>query len=213
MNSAIQDRCSAALVHADVTHATATHHARRRSESRLARVSQRACSASGGSCGHPRRTHLETNDDARRRVACAHIRTSDKNKQGEHKQTFGPMSYELLISSISEVHARTQAGAAGAVNRYLTLRNWYIGAYIVEFEQNGEDPASYGQQLLPRLARDLKRRGIAGCSAEMLGRTRVFIPYLPAIERKRLLAVRYGFRHIPCVHRSDSDFVTSGDEI
>ena len=85
-----------------------------------------------------------------------------------------PMSYELLVSSIAEVHAHTQTSAAGAVNRYLTLRNWFIGAYIVEFEQNGEDRASYGQQLLPRLAQDLRRRGISGCSAEMLGRTRVF---------------------------------------
>ena len=88
--------------------------------------------------------------------------------------THAPMSYELLISSIAAIHVRTRAGAAGAVNRYLTLRNWFIGAYIVEFEQNGEDRASYGQQLLPRLAQDLRRRGISGCSAEMLGRTRVF---------------------------------------
>jgi hypothetical protein len=104
----------------------------------------------------------------------------------DQKKTRGttpaPMSYELLISSIAEVHARTQASAAGAVNRYLTLRNWFIGAYIVEFEQNGEDRASYGQQLLPRLARDLKRRGVPGCSAEMLGRTRVFYRTYPQLR-------------------------------
>jgi hypothetical protein len=52
------------------------------------------------------------------------------------------MSYELLIFSIAEVHARTQIGAAGAVNRYLTLRNWFIGAYVVQFEQNGADRAT-----------------------------------------------------------------------
>ena len=93
-----------------------------------------------------------------------------------------PMSYELLVSSIAEVHAHTQTSAAGAVNRYLTLRNWFIGAYIVEFEQNGEDRASYGQQLLPRLAQDLRRRGISGCSAEMLGRTRVFYRTYPQLR-------------------------------
>jgi len=92
------------------------------------------------------------------------------------------MSYKLLISSIADVHARTQAGAAGAVNRYLTLRNWCIGACIVEFEQNGKDRATYGQQLLPRLALDLKRRGIPGCSAEMLGRTRVFYRTYPQLR-------------------------------
>jgi hypothetical protein len=92
------------------------------------------------------------------------------------------MSYELLISSIAEVHASTQAGAAGAVNRYLTLRNWFIGAYIVEFEQNGEDRASYGQQQLPRLARDLKRRKIPGCSPERLGRMRFFYRTYPQLS-------------------------------
>jgi hypothetical protein len=56
-----------------------------------------------------------------------------------------PMSYELLITSIAEVHARTQTGAAGAVNRYLTLRNWFIGAYVVQFEQNGADRAGGSQ--------------------------------------------------------------------
>jgi predicted nuclease of restriction endonuclease-like (RecB) superfamily len=93
-----------------------------------------------------------------------------------------PLSYELLISSIAEIHARTQAGAAGAVNRYLTLRNWFIGAYVVQFEQNGADRASYGQQLLLHLARDLKKRRIPGCSPEMLGRMRVFYRTYPQLR-------------------------------
>jgi hypothetical protein len=105
---------------------------------------------------------------------------SNRGKAGS--STHAPMSYELLISSIAEIHARTQAGAAGAVNRYLTLRNWFTGAYIVEFEQNGEDRASYGQQLLPRLARDLKRRKIPGCSSEMLGRMRLFYRTYPQLS-------------------------------
>jgi len=92
------------------------------------------------------------------------------------------LSYELLIASIAEVHARTQSGAAGAVNRYLTLRNWFIGAYIVQFEQDGADRASYGQQLLLHLARDLKRRRIPGCSPEMLGRMRVFYRTYPQLH-------------------------------
>jgi len=91
------------------------------------------------------------------------------------------MSYELLISSIAGVHARTQTDAAGAVNRYLTLRNWFIGAYVVQFEQNGADRASYGQQLLVHLARDLRRRRIPGCSPEMLGRMRVFYRAYPQL--------------------------------
>ena len=40
--------------------------------------------------------------------------------------------------------------AAVAVNQALVLRNWLIGAYIVEFEQNGTDRAKYGTRLLPK---------------------------------------------------------------
>jgi predicted nuclease of restriction endonuclease-like (RecB) superfamily len=104
------------------------------------------------------------------------------HRKRNRSATNAPMSYKLLISSIAEVHARTQADAAGAVNRHLTLRNWFIGAYIVEFEQNGEDRASYGQELLPRLARDLRRRGVPGCSPEMLGRMRVFYRIYPRLS-------------------------------
>jgi hypothetical protein len=67
------------------------------------------------------------------------------------------------------VVVNTQAGAARAVNRHLTLRNWFIGAYIVEFEQNGEDRASYGQELLPRLAGDLPPLNEAGFSPVRCG--------------------------------------------
>jgi hypothetical protein len=45
-----------------------------------------------------------------------------------------------------------------AVNIALTLRNWLIGYYIVEYEQGGSDRAQYGQRLLENLTRDLRRR-------------------------------------------------------
>ena len=49
-----------------------------------------------------------------------------------------------------------QAQAAHAVNLALTSRNWLMGRYIVEFEQNGEDRAAYGEQLLKKLEQRLK---------------------------------------------------------
>ena len=51
-----------------------------------------------------------------------------------------------------------QAQAAHAVNLALTSRNWLMGCYIVEFEQNGEDRAAYGEQLLKRLEQRLKTK-------------------------------------------------------
>lgn len=50
---------------------------------------------------------------------------------------------------------RTEAGKS--VNRLLTLRNWLVGFYIVEFEQQGEERAEYGERLLVKLAEALKR--------------------------------------------------------
>lgn len=36
-----------------------------------------------------------------------------------------------------------------------------IGLYIVEFEQNGEDRAKYGERLIPELTKSLKIKGIS----------------------------------------------------
>jgi hypothetical protein len=48
-----------------------------------------------------------------------------------------------------------------AVNRFLTVRNWLIGFYIVEFEQNGEDRAKYGVRLIRNLAKAVNRPGLS----------------------------------------------------
>lgn len=37
------------------------------------------------------------------------------------------------------------------------MRNWLIGLYIVEFEQNGQDRAKYRERLLPELAASVHR--------------------------------------------------------
>lgn len=64
--------------------------------------------------------------------------------------------FKILIRNISLVHNRLQQQAANAVNQALTIRNWLIGHYIVEYEQNGKDRAEYGTQLLSNLAIEFK---------------------------------------------------------
>lgn len=76
-----------------------------------------------------------------------------------------------LSSTIQNVHSELQVAAANAVNKSLTVRNWLIGYYIVEYEQNGEDRAEYGSYLLTILAEKLK---IKGLTAPELSRTRQF---------------------------------------
>ena len=70
------------------------------------------------------------------------------------------MKYNNLISQIDKTHQTLQQNAVRAVNTHLTLRNWLIGFYIVEFEQNGEDKAKYGSKLLKELSRSLIIKGL-----------------------------------------------------
>ena len=89
------------------------------------------------------------------------------------------MNYNVLLEAIGQAHQQAQAGAAGAVNRHLILRNWVIGAYLVEFEQNGKDRAQYGAGLLKRLSKDLCKRGMSGASPDVLERMRLFFQMYP----------------------------------
>jgi hypothetical protein len=61
------------------------------------------------------------------------------------------MNYASLVKAINSATAQLQGRAAAAVNQALVLRNWLVGAYIVEFEQNGKDRAKYGLGLLGRV--------------------------------------------------------------
>ncbi|AHF16490.1 PDDEXK nuclease domain-containing protein [Niabella soli] len=69
--------------------------------------------------------------------------------------------FQQLIASIQQAHQHLQAQAVRAVNQALTVRNWLIGYYIVEFEQSGKERARYGQQLIPEIAKEIKINGLS----------------------------------------------------
>jgi predicted nuclease of restriction endonuclease-like (RecB) superfamily len=83
------------------------------------------------------------------------------------------MKYAQLLKAIDATSQHLLGRVAAAVNQALVIRNWLIGAYIVEFEQNGEDRARYGEKLVPRLAADLQARGISGLGLSTLKSTRL----------------------------------------
>lgn len=72
-----------------------------------------------------------------------------------------PLSFEALVSAIKETHLHFQKQAVKAVNVSLTIRNYLIGFYIVEFEQNGEDRAAYGEKLLKSTSDKISTRGLS----------------------------------------------------
>ena len=70
--------------------------------------------------------------------------------------------YTQLVKAISSLNTRMVSHVATAANQALVLRNWMVGAWIVEFEQHGADRAKYGERLLETLAEDLRVLGIKG---------------------------------------------------
>ena len=78
------------------------------------------------------------------------------------------MKFQALVAEIIQLHEVSEKSAAQALQRVLAVRNWMIGAYIVAFEQEGEDRAGYGARLLDELADALSAVSSEGLSARNL---------------------------------------------
>ncbi len=62
-------------------------------------------------------------------------------------------NFDQLIDNVYQTHCALQENATKVINQNLTIRNWLIGCYIVEYEQNGQDRAKYGSKLLEEIAK------------------------------------------------------------
>ena len=91
--------------------------------------------------------------------------------------------FEELINSIYQTHCVLQENALKTINYNLTVRNWLIGCYIIEFEQSGKDRAKYGTSLLEEIAKKLKNKGLKGFSISALKNHRTFYLYYPQIRQ------------------------------
>ncbi|MBI3922698.1 MAG: hypothetical protein HY318_14850 [Armatimonadetes bacterium] len=97
------------------------------------------------------------------------------------KQPQSTSNYAGLREAIEQTHRVCQDHAAAAANQALSLRNWLIGAHIVEYEQHGSDRAEYGERLLERLAEDLSRESGRGFGLRMLRDMRRFYLEYPQV--------------------------------
>lgn len=89
------------------------------------------------------------------------------------------MDFPQLTSNILVTHNALQNNAMRAINQNITARNWLVGYWIVEFEQNGEDRAKYGEKLLSELAKAIKVRGLG---TVMLNLCRKFYKTYPTLS-------------------------------
>ena len=69
------------------------------------------------------------------------------------------MNLEQLVTQLRDLDSSLKSHVTQSANLGLTLRNWLVGAYIVEFEQQGEDRAKYGDHNLPNVLEELDKDG------------------------------------------------------
>lgn len=91
------------------------------------------------------------------------------------------MNFENLIHQLQVTHDSLYKEAAKAINTTMTIRNWLYGYCIVEYEQNGEDRAKYGDKLIRSIADKLKHAGQKGMSFTNLNIFRQFYLTYPQI--------------------------------
>lgn len=82
--------------------------------------------------------------------------------------------YSGIHGDIVALLEAARRAAARSVNALMTASYWEIGRRIVEFEQGGQERATYGQALLKRLAADLSARFGRGFSERNLEQMRLF---------------------------------------
>ncbi|MFH1319575.1 MAG: PDDEXK nuclease domain-containing protein [Bacteroidota bacterium] len=68
------------------------------------------------------------------------------------------MNFDHLTLIISSTHLSLHNSAANAVNKLLTIRNWLVGYYIVQYELKGEDRAKYGDKVIEKLSERLNEK-------------------------------------------------------
>lgn len=153
------------------------------------------------------------------------IRIAEMKKKSPSKTSVRPTKrgagYSALVKAISLVNTEMVTRAATVVNQALVLRNWMVGAYIVEFEQNGADRAKYGARLLETLAADLKAKGVKGLSSRTLRDCATFYSVYPGIRQPAV--AEFGepgtnlILHPPvakfALNKADLNFASSGCKI
>lgn len=76
--------------------------------------------------------------------------------------------YQQLITSITASLEQGRRQAVQQVNNMLVQTYWHIGKHIIEFEQQGNEKAEYGSNLLAILSRDLRQAHGKGFSRRNL---------------------------------------------
>ena len=100
--------------------------------------------------------------------------------------------YDGLLGEVVSLLESARHTSARAVNALMTATYWEIGRRIVEVEQEGEQTAEYGTQLIDRLSGDLTRKFGRGFSQMNLRQMRRFYALWPPEQIQQALSVESG---------------------
>ncbi|MDF7815720.1 DUF1016 N-terminal domain-containing protein [Hymenobacter sp. YC55] len=114
-------------------------------------------------------------------------------------------SFLVLADQLSHLHTQAQHAALQQVNYWLTARNWLVGCYLAEYEQYGQDRATYGERLLAELAKTLRTRGVAGLSLTNLKLCRQFYQTYPALLVTHAATLQAAGLTLPAIGQTVSD--------
>jgi len=113
-----------------------------------------------------------------------------KKKSPAKKPALAPVKtrqgYGQLITAISAINTRMVGRVATVANQALVLRNWMVGAHIVEYQQHGADRAKYGARLLDTMAEDLQAKGVKGLGSRTLWNCKAFYSMYPQVRQPAL---------------------------
>lgn len=93
------------------------------------------------------------------------------------------MDIDRLVSLIDETQKYFYIQTQKQVNIALTLRNYFIGLYIAEYELDGADRAVYGAGIVKELAKRLMQKGIKQIRERHLYLCKQFYSAYPDILR------------------------------
>ena len=91
------------------------------------------------------------------------------------------MNFKDLEKNIKKTHEILQIKAVKAVNSHLTVRNWIIGHYIVEYQQNGKDRSTYGDNLISLLAKEINIKGLSATNLKLCRQFYITYPHLKQV--------------------------------
>jgi hypothetical protein len=90
------------------------------------------------------------------------------------RKTTKNSGFDALVDLCRRTHEALRDRAVRSADVAMVDRNWLIGWYMVEYEQNGADRAVYGTRFLETLSAQLRRVGVKGSSTTRLKLYRSF---------------------------------------